>query len=166
MSLTNVECALYLIRRLDHTLAAVIEHEGRSGALADDLPRCGRVEAQCLGVGEGLSGCRDVYSAQQLVDELHLLTVTGCWSHDRRVTCHSVEDRLYPLHRRIRTADHDKKVAFGRAPDTAGHRGIDDLYPLFSQAFHPALDGGGSDGSHDHDDRARVQRRRGRILAE
>jgi len=70
---------------------------------------------------------------------------------------------LYPLHR---TADHDKKFPLGRAPDTAGHRGVDDLYVLLSQPFHPALDGGGSDGSHDHDDRARVQRRRCRILAE
>ena len=79
MSLTKVSSALpdLLACALDHPRAAIVEHERGGGSVADELPRARRVKAHGLGEGERLSRNGDVRTAQQLVDELDLLPVSG-----------------------------------------------------------------------------------------
>ena len=83
MSLTRMSRALLGVveRAVDHPCAPVVEHEERGGGAVADTSRHGPgVEPHGLGEGQRLGGRGDVHAAQQLVDQLDLLAVTGLGS--------------------------------------------------------------------------------------
>jgi len=79
-----------LERTGQHPFTTVVEHEGRGRAVPDGLPARPRVQAERLGEGQRFGRRGDVHPAQQLVDQLHPLTVPR----------HRPDDRSLPGQRR------------------------------------------------------------------
>src|SRR5215210_8673488 len=95
--------ALYSAFRLR---VAVLEHEGVGGAVPDRLEDEARVQAQSLGVGQGLSRRRDVHPAEELVDELNGLPVAHPRAAVDDARAHRSQDRAQLLEEVCRSPGH------------------------------------------------------------
>ena len=162
----DVERALDLVGGVHHAGAAVVEHERRGRAAAQDLPGGGGVEVEGFGEGECFGGGGDVHPAQQLVDEFDLLPVAGRGPDMGGGAGHRVEQRPHPLHGRRRAADHDEQVPGAGADGPTGDRGVDQVDLLLPEPLRPLPHRGGTDRRHDDDHRAGREGVGGGVVAE
>jgi len=116
--------------------------------VAQHFPGPPGVEPHGLREGEGFRGDGDVYSAEQLVDQFHLLAGAGLGADDRRGARHRVQQRLDARERAGAAGDHHQQVAVRGSGHASRDGRIDHLDTQRSQPFGPLLHRSRTNGGH------------------